>query len=471
LSPSHAVFFLDADAMRFRLISALPQCETPGWGVKQAFNAEVLATPASDCYKLGLLALRLLAGSQVLHDPAQLPPNISPNLRSIISETLLNRDINRPSVSDWIKCLADEAAHANVINQQSFHKSNQAAVFHAPPLYHGKAVAQIIQDLSDAVYNSLTSFLSHEPILRILGSSLLICLLVVVSMQRKPGFHRIEGPASVSDDQSRISPSNNSYTPLYSNKFSYADGIWKGYYTCDGQKRAVELTIVSAPGDGEQSAVRALFRFSKSPDNPSDSIQSGSFLMIGSHSLPSDDMQSKAELVLNADSWIEQPTGYRMLNLRGRVNPVSMQISGEIESDNCSSFFLSYHGPIAANSFDGIVESASTKGLIFQNNCHYSVRLVLRYLDARSNQWRTDGWWEVRDNYKTTLSVDDIKLLIKSPSVHFYAEITQSPYLNQSWSGDNNISFGGRSLRLRHDRLPVDTSGQYVLSIDCANLR
>ncbi|MFV8315696.1 hypothetical protein [Mycobacterium sp. 23] len=59
--PRAAVYFIDCDGMRIGNVSALPQVETPGWEVPPG---EELATVYSDSYKLGLLALRLLAGDQ-----------------------------------------------------------------------------------------------------------------------------------------------------------------------------------------------------------------------------------------------------------------------------------------------------------------------------------------------------------------------------------------------------------------------
>ena len=72
-SPVTKVFFIDCDAMRFQKNSVVQQLETPEWEVHAANPREELATPASDSYKLGLLALRLLVGHQSTRDPNQLP--------------------------------------------------------------------------------------------------------------------------------------------------------------------------------------------------------------------------------------------------------------------------------------------------------------------------------------------------------------------------------------------------------------
>ena len=70
LHPRPAVYFIDCDAMRVNGLTALPQLETPEWEVP---TGEELATIHSDTHKLGLLALRLLAGDQHTKDVQQVP--------------------------------------------------------------------------------------------------------------------------------------------------------------------------------------------------------------------------------------------------------------------------------------------------------------------------------------------------------------------------------------------------------------
>jgi eukaryotic-like serine/threonine-protein kinase len=71
LAPHEAVYFIDCDAVRINGVSALPQVQTPGWDTPAG---EELATIYSDTYKLGLLALRLLAGHQDTKNPSTFPP-------------------------------------------------------------------------------------------------------------------------------------------------------------------------------------------------------------------------------------------------------------------------------------------------------------------------------------------------------------------------------------------------------------
>ena len=74
--PALRVYFIDCDAMRFQGRSVMRQLEAPGWQVQAINPREELGTIASDSYKLGLLALRLLTGTQDARDPADLPRKV-----------------------------------------------------------------------------------------------------------------------------------------------------------------------------------------------------------------------------------------------------------------------------------------------------------------------------------------------------------------------------------------------------------
>jgi eukaryotic-like serine/threonine-protein kinase len=111
LTPHEAVYFIDCDAMRINGVSALPQMETPGW---TAPAGEELATIYTDTYKLGLLALRLLAGDQDTKNPQHLPATTPGLLRQIITDTLNNQPENRPLPEAWTYVLGhaiEEAQH------------------------------------------------------------------------------------------------------------------------------------------------------------------------------------------------------------------------------------------------------------------------------------------------------------------------------------------------------------------------
>jgi eukaryotic-like serine/threonine-protein kinase len=103
LNPSPAVYFIDCDAMRVGGVSILPQLETPGWAVPD--GGEELATPHSDTYKLGLLALRLLAGDQDTRNPNLLPSTTPAILRQLIADVLTHQPDKRPPPIAWTHVL------------------------------------------------------------------------------------------------------------------------------------------------------------------------------------------------------------------------------------------------------------------------------------------------------------------------------------------------------------------------------
>ncbi len=114
LAPHEGVYFIDCDAMRINTVSALPQVETPGWN---APSGEELATIYTDTYKLGLLAVRLLAGDQSTTDPQHLPATTPPLLRQVITDTLNNQPQRRPLPEAWSYVLGNAvelARHAKV---------------------------------------------------------------------------------------------------------------------------------------------------------------------------------------------------------------------------------------------------------------------------------------------------------------------------------------------------------------------
>ncbi len=113
LSPHEAVYFIDCDAMRINGVSALRQVETPGWDTPAG---EELATIYSDTYKLGLLALRLVAGDHNTKNPQHLPSTTPALLRQIITDTLTNAPTKRPLPEAWTYVLGhaiEQAQHQN----------------------------------------------------------------------------------------------------------------------------------------------------------------------------------------------------------------------------------------------------------------------------------------------------------------------------------------------------------------------
>ncbi|GAA4393969.1 hypothetical protein [Tsukamurella soli] len=104
-------YFIDCDAMRVGGRSVMPQLETPGWSVPAG---EELATPQSDSYKLGLLALRLLVAEQDVTDPRMLPAFVTPMLRQLVTDTLTRPARQRPGPAVWDRVLVQAVRAAHV---------------------------------------------------------------------------------------------------------------------------------------------------------------------------------------------------------------------------------------------------------------------------------------------------------------------------------------------------------------------
>ena len=111
LTPHEAVYFIDCDAMRINTVSALPQVETPGWN---APRGEELATIYSDTYKLGLLALRLIAGDHDTTNPRHLPATTPTLLRQVITDALTKQPHQRPLPEAWNYVLTSAIKHAQL---------------------------------------------------------------------------------------------------------------------------------------------------------------------------------------------------------------------------------------------------------------------------------------------------------------------------------------------------------------------
>ena len=124
--PAPGVYFIDCDAMRFQGRSVIHQVETPGWEVHAVSPAEELGTPASDAYKLALLALRLLTGTQDARDPGRLPPTVPTAIRQLIQAALSADCVRRPKPADWVAPLGAAAMTASTHSAQATAQSNQS---------------------------------------------------------------------------------------------------------------------------------------------------------------------------------------------------------------------------------------------------------------------------------------------------------------------------------------------------------
>ncbi len=130
LTPQEAVYFIDCDAVRINGVSALQQMETPGW---EAPAGEELATIYSDAYKLGLLALRLLAGDQDTTNLQHLPSTTPASVRQIITDTLTNAPQRRPLPEAWTYVLGGAIEQAQYQQKTATAASTSVSVPPDPP--------------------------------------------------------------------------------------------------------------------------------------------------------------------------------------------------------------------------------------------------------------------------------------------------------------------------------------------------
>jgi hypothetical protein len=84
------------------------------------------------------------------------------------------------------------------------------------------------------------------------------------------------------------------------------DGTWEGVYICNQGKTGLTLTLDATP----EGRVTGTFAFWPRSDNPG--AARGSFSMQG-------EVKPAGDLNLRWVRWIQQPSGYAMVNLEGRA--------------------------------------------------------------------------------------------------------------------------------------------------------
>lgn len=107
--------------------------------------------------------------------------------------------------------------------------------------------------------------------------------------------------------------------------------------------------------------------------------------------------------------------------------------------------------------------------IYFRNSCRYPVRLSLRYREP-SGEWITKGWYNFSGNQGNYLSSEGQRIRSNNSAFYYYAEITQEPHTDYSWSGDEDRAFQSRTLPMRETSLSPNSDGVYTLSIQCNNL-
>ena len=113
-------------------------------------------------------------------------------------------------------------------------------------------------------------------------------------------------------------------------------GDWTGRYICNQGITALHLVIQKAAKAG---AITATFNFGPPPENPE--VPKGSYVMRGVYD------QKARRVVLKGERWMQQPSGYEMVGLDGRVAIQGDKIAGRIpDMFGCSDFEVRRASPL-----------------------------------------------------------------------------------------------------------------------------
>lgn len=114
-------------------------------------------------------------------------------------------------------------------------------------------------------------------------------------------------------------------------QIEFLNGTWEGTYACSQGLTSLKLVITAKT----TTEINAVFQFSAHPQNPN--VPSGSFRMRGNLEVfNSSDIPDLLDL--KATTWINRPTGYKTVDLRGDVSNSKRRISGNVVSSGCSTF-------------------------------------------------------------------------------------------------------------------------------------
>jgi hypothetical protein len=112
---------------------------------------------------------------------------------------------------------------------------------------------------------------------------------------------------------------------------AFLNGTWEGSYTCHQGLTRLKLVI-----DAKSTTdIDAVFMFSAHPQNPN--VPSGRFRMEGTlETFNSPDIPDLLDL--KGTAWMNQPSGWIMVDLRGDVSSSKQRIVGNVPSPGCSTF-------------------------------------------------------------------------------------------------------------------------------------
>jgi hypothetical protein len=109
-------------------------------------------------------------------------------------------------------------------------------------------------------------------------------------------------------------------------------GRWHGSYSCNQGRTGLQLLITKADG----LAFEGEFAFHALPENPD--VPTGRFAVQGALDIASD------RVTIDGLRWLEQPSGYQMVNLSGTLSADGRTIAGTVEFTGCGDFRVTLEG-------------------------------------------------------------------------------------------------------------------------------
>jgi hypothetical protein len=116
-----------------------------------------------------------------------------------------------------------------------------------------------------------------------------------------------------------------------SSQVEFLNGTWDGSYICRQGLTKLRLVIEAK----STTEINAVFLFSPHPQNPN--VPSGRFRMVGTLEVfNSSDIPDLLDL--KATAWINRPSGYETVDLRGDISKSQRKITGNVITPGCSTF-------------------------------------------------------------------------------------------------------------------------------------